>query len=250
MRQQDMSGYKRIFVDWSQVLDARIKLSAADRNYLYGSLRMKPGERVIASDGRRSFLIRLGADMGGETWADIERQIGHGQKRVIDLSLAFGCVRPDPMEQIFRHCAELGVTEFIPILFARCNRRPQEKKTRWEKIIASACSQSGRVEAPSVRDPMTLEQFWKFSDSSSRKILLGAGEGAQPLFSVLETLKPSRLTVMVGPEGGLTADEMSNVMGRSFVKASLNTTILRTETAAIVGVGVVMLWAMEEFSLQ
>lgn len=233
-----MPSYKRIVVEKDDVSGDRIKLSARNRAYVHDVLRMKPGDRLIASNGRKSFLIRLNSLEAFQDWADIEKQIECSVECVVDITLAFGCVRPDPMEQIFRHCTELGVQSFVPIVFERCNRRPNARKSRWEHIIESACSQSGRSVIPRVTDPVTLKQFLGSQEDEDLKIFLSADAGAQSMYGLMQHLSSATLTILVGPEGGLTANEILQVQAQSFFEACLSPLTLRTETAAIVATGI------------
>ncbi len=239
-----MAAYKRIIVDETDILVDRIKLSPRNRTHVYDVLRMKPGDRLVASNGLKSFVIRLGSPRASEDWADIEGQVEPFTECFPDITLAFGCVRPDPMEQIFRHCTELGVKSFIPVLFERCNRRPTEKKRRWENIIDSACSQSGRSISPTVTAPVTLTQFLKSLDGMGGRIFLSATSGSPSMYALMQRMEWAKLTVLVGPEGGLTANEVVQVRAQSFLEACLCSLTLRTETAAIVGTGIAVSWAL------
>ncbi len=241
-----MAAYKRIIVDERDILGNRIKLSTRNRAHICDVLRMGPGDRLVASDGSGSFLIRLDSVRESDGWAIIEEQIALPTECFQDITLAFGCVRPDPMEQIFRHCTELGVKSFIPVLFERCNRRPTEKKRRWENVIDSACSQSGRTILPGVTDPVTLNQFLQSLDGMDSRIFLSATAGSQSMYAMMQRLESRELTILVGPEGGLTANELFQVRAQSFVEASLSPLTLRTETAAIVGTGIAVSKAMTE----
>lgn len=241
-----MAAYKRIIVDERDILGNRIRLSTRNRAHICDVLRMGSGDRLIASDGSGSFLVRLDSVREFDGWAVIEERIALPTERFLNITLAFGCVRPDPMEQIFRHCTELGVKSFIPVLFERCNRRPTEKKKRWENVIDSACSQSGRSIIPSVTDPVTLNQFLQSLHGMGGRIFLSATVGAQPMYAMMQQLESRELTILVGPEGGLTANEFQQVRAQSFLEASLSPLTLRTETAAIVGTGIAVSWAMNE----
>ena len=233
-----MAGYKRIIVEKDDVSGDRVRLSARNRAYVHDVLRMNPGDRLIASNGHKSFLIRLNSVEAFEGWCEIEKEIEDSLECLADITLAFGCVRPDPMEQIFRHCTELGVKSFIPIVFDRCNRRPNAKKNRWEHIIESACSQSGRSVTPLVTDPVTLDQFLGSLEDEDLKIFLSVDSGSQSMFGLMQRHVSTKITILVGPEGGLTANEILKVKARHFIEACLGPLTLRTETAAIVATGI------------
>lgn len=237
--------YRRIFVAADEVLSDRIKLSEANRIYVYEALRLEPGDLLIASDGFRSFLVRLNIKKKNELWADIDREIETACDASVRISLAFGCVRPDPIEQILRHCTELGVERFIPILFERCNRRPQVRKERWSNIINSACSQSGRLFTPTIFDPIILDHFLKLPEAEGTRIFMDGPSASVTLLGALQGQSSKSVTLVVGPEGGITKNEKRLLESSGFIGVSIGPAILRTETAAIVGSGLALVLATE-----
>lgn len=241
-----MTEYRRIFINTEDIHENRVAISSKNRKYVLDVLRLRPDDSLIASDGSKSFVIRLMPAKGTEVWATIEREIELSDRKLIDITVAFGCVRPDPIEQILRHCTELGTETFAPILFERCNRRPDDKKQRWNNIVTTACSQSKRSTCPSIRDPMALGDFLNSLESNGTKIALTAETGSTTLLRVLEQTAPKVLIILVGPEGGLTAHEEKMIEISQFIKACICPTVLRTETAAIAGVSAAVCWAMEK----
>ncbi|MGD9819618.1 MAG: 16S rRNA (uracil(1498)-N(3))-methyltransferase [Desulfomonilaceae bacterium] len=244
-----MPRLRTIFVDKEDFKGDRIRLSDKNKNYLFNVLRMKSGDRVIFSDGRSSYFARLtgGADSG--LGAIMEKQIESGDFLALDIMLVFGCVRPDPIEQILRHCTELGVRSFIPMLFERNTRKPQEKKQRWENIVAAACAQSGRLAPPIVYEPMFLKDFLSGLREECLRIFLDR-YASNGLISVLDSSRSDHVIMLVGPEGGLTKNEAKLLEESQFVKVSLGNTILRTETASIAAVSVATCWAKEKMTLK
>jgi 16S rRNA (uracil1498-N3)-methyltransferase len=241
-----MTEHRRIFVNPEDIIENSVALSSKNRKYIYDVLRLRPNDRLHASDGSRSFVIKLMPAKGSEVWAVIEQQIEIPDTKLIDITVAFACVRPDPVEQIIRHCTELGTETFAPILFERCSRRPPEKKQRWNNIITTACLQSKRSNRPSIRDPKPLGDFLDSLGGTGTKIALTAHTGSITLLQALEETAPQVLTILVGPEGGLTANEEKMIEHSQFVKACICPSVLRTETAAIAGVSAVICWAMEK----
>lgn len=160
----------------------------------------------------------------------------------IEIVLGFACVRPGPVEEILRHCTELGVSRFIPVVTDRANRRPENPKQRWRTVIASATGQSGRTVLPEVESPVSLTNFLKEFAETSVGILLSTSPGAQPLLVLLDRLQPSRVVLLVGPEGGLEESEELQAAEKGFRGASLGSAVLRTETAAVAATGLVAAW--------
>lgn len=203
-------------------------------------LRLKPGDDVEVFDGVRSCLVRL-ESLGGRLSGRVLNGLADGPDCGLDVTLAFGCVRPGPLEQILRHCTELGVRCFAPILSSRATRRPSERKERWVSIVASAAGQCGRSRVPEVRPPASLPSFLATTQKQATKLILSLGDDAAPLLEVIEAEHSAKVTVLVGPEGGFAQSEETLATDAGFCPVSLGSARLRAETAAIVAVGAVML---------
>jgi 16S rRNA (uracil1498-N3)-methyltransferase len=121
-------------------------------------------------------------------------------------------------------------------------RRPAEKKERWEAIVKSAAEQCGRVQCPEVEAPVMLEEFLESDLGRQTRLLLSPSAQAVPLFEVLETARPGEAVLLVGPEGGFHEDEEAHALGTGFVPVSLGSHILRTETAALMVSGMLVMW--------
>jgi len=146
------------------------------------------------------------------------------------------------MDEILRHGTELGVSRFIPLLSHRCNRKPREKKDRWETIVAAAAAQSGRLELPALEAPMPLKEFLAEQSCAGCNIVLATSPHGSPLLRILDDEAGSRIVILVGPEGGFTPDEEIEAGEAGFVPATLGPRVLRTETAAITAAGIVCAW--------
>ncbi len=160
----------------------------------------------------------------------------------LDITLAFGCVRPGPFQEILRHGTELGVRRFVPVLARRTVRRPERRKERWEHVIASAASQSGRTTLPVMESPVDLEGLIASTADSRTRFVLSPHSSARPLLESLEHEHPRALLLLVGPEGGFDETEEERAVEEGFKRVGLGPGILRTETASVVAVGVCFAW--------
>jgi len=236
---------RRIFILPEEISD-EIIFPPETEHYLKKVLRLKPGDQVRVFDGSREYLVRLSRSGGGRVKGV---PIGSPLPDTTppsagepEITIGFGCVRPRPFQEILRHCTELGVTGFVPLLSRRTNRRPVEKGQRWEKIVASAAAQSGRVRLPVVAPPMSFPNFISRKAASAAGLILSTDSGAQPLLEALGSERVKRVTLVVGPEGGFDPSEEALAVEGGFRAVKLGLGKLRTETAAIVAVGVTVCW--------
>lgn len=146
------------------------------------------------------------------------------------------------MDEILRHGTELGVDRFIPVLSRHCNRKPKERKDRWEKIVAGAVEQSGRPGLPRLDTPVPFKEFLAEVPRFLSAALLIASPRGSPVLRVLDDSPFFRTVILVGPEGGFTQAEETEAAEAGFVSAALGPGMLRTETAAITAVGIVAAW--------
>jgi 16S rRNA (uracil1498-N3)-methyltransferase len=246
MRSKDKE--RRICVDSQQLVNQTILFSPDNVHYLRNVLHMKLGERLTVLDGFNSYEVVLELGTSREWVGTILGLMKQAQSYPINLSLAFGCLRPGPTEEIIRHGSELGVEEFFPLILELSNRRPEVARTRWVKVAESACAQSGRIKRPQIYAPSLLSTFLETYSSNSKLIHLAMEANTPPLLKVLDCLSTNSVIFVTGSEGGITQQEETLLLHSCSVPASLGFTTLRAETAAIVAVGIAMNWALCRFS--
>lgn len=152
-----------------------------------------------------------------------------------NLALAFSLIKKDNVEWIVQKGTELGVSEFIPLVSERSEKKGFNVE-RANRIVIEACEQSGRAEVPEIRETQTLADFLR---DESRKIvvlhtggvgfdqsLLVAGQGAA-------NGGIRDVVVCIGPEGGWSEREMGEFASAGASIMTLPTPVLRAETAAI-----------------
>ena len=232
----------RVFVSPRSITGRTVTFPPREAHYLRDVLRLVPGDQVRVLDGDREHVVRLTRSDREEVFAEVITSRAQGEQEGLDVTLAFGCVRPGPFQEILRHGTELGVRRFVPVIARRTVRRPEHKKERWEHVIASAASQSGRTTLPLMESPVELERLIASKGDSQTRFVLSPDVAAQPLLESLEHQHPRALLLLVGPEGGFDKSEEERAVEQGFTRVGLGPGILRTETAAVVAVGVCVAW--------
>jgi 16S rRNA (uracil1498-N3)-methyltransferase len=149
------------------------------------------------------------------------------------------------MDLIVEKCSELGLTTLVPLYTDRTvvretPERLARKMARWQRIAAMAARQCGRRTLLDVQSPMALGDFCKRYRSAPVKLACWEAEQHHGMRQALAGLTDqSPIVVLIGPEGGLTVDEVGIARGHGFTTVSLGPRVLRTETAAIVLTSVV-----------
>jgi 16S rRNA (uracil1498-N3)-methyltransferase len=222
-----------------------LELSEADRHHLARVLRLEAGDRVVVAGGDGSeaeaTLVevsaeRVTADIGPAIWRS-------GRPHVV---LAAGIARRERMEFTIQKATELGVAEIWPLLCARCLVRLDEDRAgkrgeRWRRIAEEAAKQSQRADVPHVARAMTLDALLAAAGRFD-VVLVPWEEAAESAVGIGEALDAEDATsdasvlVVVGPEGGFQASEVTAMQDAGARIVSLGDTVLRTETAAVVAV--------------
>ena len=162
-----------------------------------------------------------------------------GKESPLSIHLGQGVSKGDRMDTVLQKSVELGVSEITPILTQRCavkldEKRWEKKIQQWQKIITGACEQCGRNTVPKLNAPVTLNQ-WLASPTQASRLILAPG-AEQPLSKTPYSTHGFRL--LIGPEGGLSEQEIHQANENGYSSVSLGPRILRTETAALTSVSI------------
>lgn len=231
---------RRFFIDENAIRDTAAVITGNLFCHMSRVLRLKIGTRVLLSDGigrrhvgviesiaKENLVIRL-----EESSSEPERPTGPR------ITLYQGLPKGSKMEFILQKCTELGVDSLAPFVAGRSiaqlpQDRGAERLGRWRRIVAEAARQSNRTAIPELRPVMNFTELLASADQTV-KLLLWEEEKANRLKSVLGSLPlPDSVAIMVGPEGGLSEDEVAAASRAGFIPVTLGSRILRTETAGI-----------------
>lgn len=152
----------------------------------------------------------------------------------LTIHLAQAISKGDRMELVMQKAVELGVSSITPIISVRCSvkldkERLEKKLHQWQSIVIAACEQSGRNKVPIVNAPMHLDDLLT-TDKAGLRLLLDPQ--ATKTWRDYAVNQPD-ITLLIGPEGGLSDEEIKTAQSKGFQSLSLGPRILRTETAAI-----------------
>jgi 16S rRNA (uracil1498-N3)-methyltransferase len=160
-----------------------------------------------------------------------------------DLTLVLAIFKFDRMEWAIEKCTEIGVARIVPVIAGRTDAHlaaaAAKRHERWGRIARQAAEQSRRAAPPEILTPIRLKELLggdggKAAESSVPRVVLAESEMNVGLRGVLPP-SANAAALAVGPEGGWADDELAWFRESGWVTASLGPTILRAETAAIVG---------------
>jgi 16S rRNA (uracil1498-N3)-methyltransferase len=204
-------------------------------------LRLRPGDEVSVFDGTgREVIASLGAATRRRATARILGEIPCLLSPALCVTLAQVVLRGVAMDLIVAKATELGVARVVPLEGERSVRRASARPPRWLRIVQEAAEQCGRRDLPEVAPVGTLEAFLLSHSLETPLLACDVGEGNRALMAVCHELRgASRLTVLIGGEGGLSPGEIERLRSHGARFASLGPRLLRAETAALAALTVI-----------
>lgn len=228
----------RFYADPDRSTENSLWLSAEDARHAVTVLRLKPGQHVE--------IVHAGSLWDAEiVSADVRevcvRPVASLPSREPGLSVTLfqGLPKADKMDWIVQKATELGVSRIVPLAMDRCVVRldPKDasrKLERWRKIAREAGKQSGRCVIPEITEPFTLKQLPSLPRFPEISVVPWEEAGEYgPLSFSRDHASLSSLGILIGPEGGITKEEIDLLREAGIIPLTLGKRILRTETAGL-----------------
>ncbi|MCK0163038.1 16S rRNA (uracil(1498)-N(3))-methyltransferase [Marinobacter sp. S6332] len=201
-------------------------------------LRMQPGQELklfngdgqdypatITEAGKKRVQVLVGAPQANQTESPLQITLGQ--------TLSKG----DRMDYAVQKAVEMGVSRIVPLTTERCEvklkgDREDKRLRHWQSIAISAAEQCGRAKVPEILPVMTLGQWLEYSRTFELRLVLHHRTEK----SLASMNQPGAIALMIGPEGGLTADEIAQAEKEGFLSVALGPRVLRTETAPVAAI--------------
>ncbi len=238
------------FITKEQITEDTAVISGNDFNHLVNVLRFKVGDEFLISADGISHLCRLEQIDNEKVIAKIIKENFQDTSLPVSITLFQGLPKSDKMELIIQKAVELGAEKVIPVETERSivkidKKKQSSKVERWQAIAESAAKQCKRSIIPKVELPLSFTQA--VNEIGNYDLFLVPYEnalGMQATKEVLSQIKPNmKIGVLIGAEGGFSQKEIDSVITAGAKTISLGKRILRTETAAITSLSMLMLHA-------
>jgi 16S rRNA (uracil1498-N3)-methyltransferase len=221
----------------------RVEVTGAQLHYLKSVLRLTEGDALEVFDGRGfSYDARVAALEAHA--AVLELSGRREQRRQRPIAIVQGLPKADKLELVLQKGTELGATAFAPAFTERSvvkldEKRGKERTQRWQSIAEQAARQCGRADVPTVHEPRALLDAVRAAlPNASLVAVLDEEERQVRLEDAHRLSAGAPLVLVVGPEGGLSRDEVAALKAAGAVPVTLGTLVLRTETAALAALAV------------
>lgn len=239
----------RFFVDDPGAFsDRSVVITGEDVNHVKNVLRLKENDELIVSDGRgRDYHCRISGITNEEVVADICDICDNFSELSTEITLFQGFPKGDKMELIIQKTVELGVTRIVPVMTKRTvvkldDKKAKKKTERYNMIAESAAKQSGRGMIPEVTMPVSFAEAVSMAEKLDMNIIpYEEAEGVEYSRNIIKSIKEKKsLGIFIGPEGGFAREEVEKALDAGASAITLGHRILRTETAGMAVVSIIM----------
>ena len=239
----------RFYVSADQLAEKEVFISGGDVNHIKNVLRLEVGDWIVACDGNGTdYVSRIQSICSDEVVASIEKVQPTGTELPVRITLFQGMPKKDKLELIIQKAVELGACEIVPVMTKRTVVKLSEEKKinkrleRWQSIAYAAAKQCDRGIIPTVHRPVSYEEALAMADQLDYNVIpyeLQTGmEEARKI--VDQACKQQSLGIFIGPEGGFEPEEVELAMARKIHPMTLGKRILRTETAGMALLSILM----------
>ena len=230
----------RLFSDQPLLVSTEVVLEGSAAQYLGKVLRARVGDSVILFDGQgQQGTATIKAIAKHSVSAQLDTITTPQTESSLQTHLGLCLSKCDRFDWAIQKATELGVGSISPLYSTRVDftvppERLAKRLSHWQHIVTSACEQSGRVRIPTVNAPTSLTHWVSETLADVKLVLHCDVHGTSPLAA-----KPQSVALLIGPEGGLTDEEVATAERHHFQPWQLGPRILRTETAPVVALSVI-----------
>ncbi len=233
---------QRLFLHHLLAANARIEADRAQVNYLINVLRLKDGDQLLVFNGKDGeWLAEIGEATRRSCVLNL-RERTRSQTSLPDLHYLFAPLKQARLDYMVQKAVEMGVGVLRPVM-TQHTQTSRLNIERMEANVREACEQCGIISIPQVRPSEKLEAViddWRGSEGSRQVIFCDETDPGRHTMNVLEKVPAGPLAVLIGPEGGFSAEERQLLRSQPFVTPlPLGPRILRADTAAVAALAVI-----------
>ncbi len=229
----------RFFIEDNQILGDKVCVTGENYEHMTKSLRMKTGEKVELSNGKGlECIARVQEIHKDQVLLEVLERTTNSSEMPVEVTLYQGLPKATKMDLIVQKTVELGVTGIVPVVMERTiveiDKKANKKIERWQKISEEAAKQSKRGMIPTINPVIKLKELGKEFEKNDLNLIAYENEENSNLKKILETHSyVKKIGIVIGPEGGISEKEVEYLRSLKAKTVSLGKRILRTETAGI-----------------
>ncbi len=243
----------KFFVPLENINKETITITGNDFNHIKNVLRLKKNDEILISDGHgHTYYCIIDLFKSNDIQLKIKEKTISNTELKSRITLIQGLPKYEKMEWIIQKAVELGVYEIIPAVTHRTvvklnQSKSQKKLIRWNKIAESAAKQSHRDMIPKVHPMMTYKEALTFARTIDTLLIpYECAHNIKQSKDIVRDLNHQSVGVLIGPEGGFTENEVQEATHHGAKIITLGHRILRTETASLTTLAILMFELEEE----
>jgi 16S rRNA (uracil1498-N3)-methyltransferase len=229
----------RFYVPDPQIEKGLLKVEGSEVRHIRRALRLKVGDKLVLFDGSaKEYEGIIVEESPSSVVIRVEDILSPQKESPLEITLAQSLLKGEKMEYLIQKATELGIKKIIPFFSSRSvplldKSKKLRRYHRWEKIAIEACKQCGRIAVPKVEPLQNYSEMLGMAPSEALRLILWEKEG-QGLKEVLKGSKGRKeIFFVVGPEGGMSDEEVREAETAGFISITLGKRILRSETAGL-----------------
>jgi 16S rRNA (uracil1498-N3)-methyltransferase len=229
----------RFYVARPQVEDGILKVEGDEVRHIRKVLRLRRGDEIHVFDGSGKEYEGTIAEEGPFSVSIRVRNIFPSQKESdLEITLAQSLLKGEKMDYLIQKAIELGIKRIVPFISSRSiplleETKRLERHKRWEKIAIGASKQCGRGVLPKIDPPGSFLRMLESAPKDSLRLILWEKEGERLKEVLGKKEREKEVFFIVGPEGGLSQEEVEEAEKAHFIPVTLGKRILRSETASL-----------------
>ena len=236
----------KFFVEDNQIKDNKIKIINNDYNHIVNVLRMKKEDNILITNKNtlETYNCKIEQINEREVLCNIISVENKEVEMNVKVDIFQGLPKADKMEYIIQKCVELGVHKIVPVNMKYCIAKIKDedkKNIRWNTISEVASKQCKRNLIPKIEKSINMTNLYNEIKNYDLAIVAYENEDNTTIKNVLQENKNVKsIAVIIGPEGGISSDEIDRLKNLGVKIVSLGNRILRTETASIVALSMIV----------
>jgi len=220
----------RLFINHNLQINNQVTLPSPAAHHIQHVLRARIGDPLILFDGQggeyNSKIVSMQRD---KVDVNIVNYDPVNRESALNIMLGIGILKREAMKYALQKAAELGVTSITPIETENTSvtrKQFDKRRQNWLQVIQSACEQSGRTMLPALHEVQRFDQWIDLADGDLK--LLASPLAKNSLKQIQST--PESISVLIGPEGGISNEEEQKALDAGFEAASIGRRTLRADT--------------------
>lgn len=227
-----------VIAEKKNISDTKIIIdNKLDCGHIQNVYRLQINDEVRVIDGEFEYLTKILSISKKEVVLEIIKKIEDNYSLDVNVDMAIGILKNDKMNLAIQKLTEIGVNKIIPLKTKRVVVKINEKKEKWETVVREALKQCRGVKFPKVSE---IKKICEINYERYDKIIFAYenSENSKPIFELIDK-KDKNILCVIGPEGGITKEEVNFLKEKNAFEVSLGARILRAETASIVVAGII-----------